>query len=236
MKKLELTYRGDKRGLVGYVDADGASQEHRCAISGYIFMIDGGAISWSSKKQELVTLSTMEAKYVAQTHTAKEVIWFQQLLTELFGSINTPTTLFSNSKSAIALAQDSHYHACTKYIDIHYHFICYVINAGTIKLIYCSTDNMTADRLTKVLPSVKAKHFAKALGLCTVWGGVLKYKPYVLYFTMIIDFHPFVIIEIWMCIYFYLLFCHFCDVTKKLVTCFPQGLSIVRCPLNRRHL
>ena len=75
-KKLELTYGGDERGLVGYVDADGASQEHRRAISGYIFMIDGGAISWSSKKQELVTLSTMEAKYITQTHAAKEAIWF----------------------------------------------------------------------------------------------------------------------------------------------------------------
>ena len=55
-KDLELTYRGNQRGLVGYVDADGASQEHRRAISGYIFMVDGGAVSWSSKKQELVTL------------------------------------------------------------------------------------------------------------------------------------------------------------------------------------
>ena len=57
----------DKRGLVGYVDADGASQLHRRAISGYVFMVDGGAVSWSSKKQELVTLSTAEAEYVPHT-------------------------------------------------------------------------------------------------------------------------------------------------------------------------
>ena len=74
-KRLELVYRGEKRGLVGYVDVDGVSQEHRRVISGYIFMVDGGAVSWSLKKQELVTLSTMEAKYVAQTHAAKEAIW-----------------------------------------------------------------------------------------------------------------------------------------------------------------
>ena len=61
----------DKRGLVGYVDADGASQLHRRAISGYVFMVDGGAVSWSSKKQELVTLSTAEAEYVPHTHAAK---------------------------------------------------------------------------------------------------------------------------------------------------------------------
>jgi hypothetical protein len=167
-KKLELTYGGEQRGLVGYVDADGASQEHRRAITGYVFMIDGGAISWSSKKQELVTLSTTEAEYVAQTHAAKEAIWFRRLLTELFDSVDTPTTLFSDSKSAIALAEDGHYHARTKHIDIRYHFIRYVLDAGTIKLVYCSTDDMTADTLTKALPTVKAKHFAKALGLSTV--------------------------------------------------------------------
>ena len=62
-KSLELTYGGENRGLVSYVDADGASQEHRRAISGYVFMVDGGAVSWSSKKQELVMLSTTEACY-----------------------------------------------------------------------------------------------------------------------------------------------------------------------------
>jgi reverse transcriptase-like protein len=164
-KTLELTYGGEERGLVGYVDADGASQEHRRAISGYVFMVDGGAVSWSSKKQELVTLSTAEAEYVAQTHAAKEAIWLRRLLTEIFKAIDTPTTLFSDSKSAIALAHDGHYHARTKHIDIRYHFIRYIIEAGTIKLVYCPTSDMTADTLTKALPSVKAKHFATALGL-----------------------------------------------------------------------
>ena len=167
-KELVLTYGGDKRGLLGYVDADGASQEHRRAISGYVFMVDGGAVSWSSKKQELVTLSTAEAEYVAQTHAAKEAIWLRRLLTDIFKSVDTPTILFSDSKSAIALAQDGHYHARTKHIDIRYHFIRYIIDAGTIKLVYCPTDDMTADTLTKALPSVKAKHFAVALGLTTV--------------------------------------------------------------------
>ena len=122
-RDLVLTYGGDKRGLVGYVDADGVLQEHRRAISGYIFMVDGGAVSWSSKKQELVTLSTAEAEYVTQTHAAKEAIWLRQLLTEVFKSVNTPTVLFSDSKSAIALAQDGHYHTRTKHINIQYHFI-----------------------------------------------------------------------------------------------------------------
>ena len=113
-----MAYGGEERGLVGYMDADGVSQDHRRAISGYIFMVDGGAVSWSSKKQELVMLSTTEAKYVTATHAAKEAIWLCQLLTELFNLIDTHTTLFSHSKSAIALACDGHYHGYRRfYLD-----------------------------------------------------------------------------------------------------------------------
>lgn len=167
-RDLELVYGRKENELTGYVDADGASQEHRRAISGYVFLVDGGAISWSSKKQELVTLSTAEAEYVAATHAAKEVIWLRRLIGEVFGAIPNPTTLFSDSQSAIALTKDGHYHARTKHIDIRYHFIRYVIENGSIKLIYCPTNEMTADVLTKALPSAKVKHFASALGLATV--------------------------------------------------------------------
>jgi len=110
-KRLELVYGGDKQELVGYVDADGASQEHRRVILGYVFMIDGGAMSWSLKKQELITLSTMEAEYVAATHAAKEVMWLRCLISEVFGPLEEPTMLFSDSQSAIALTKDGHYHA-----------------------------------------------------------------------------------------------------------------------------
>ncbi len=124
-----------------------------------------GAMSWSSKKQELVTLLTTEAEYVAQIHAAKEAVWLRRLFGEFFPAINKPTDLHSDSQSAIALAIGGHYHAQTKHIDIRYHFICYIIEAGSIKLIYCPTDQQTADTLTKALPSVKAKHFAHAMGL-----------------------------------------------------------------------
>ena len=102
-KEMRLVYGDEERDLQGWVDADGASQDHRRAISGYVFMVDGGAVSWSSKKQELVTLSTTEAEYVAQTHAAKEAVWLRRLFGELFPVINKPTDLHSDSQSAIAL-------------------------------------------------------------------------------------------------------------------------------------
>src|SRR5271156_6102933 len=84
MQKLELVYSGERRGLVGYVDADGASQEHRHAISGYVFLVDGGTVSRSSKKQELVMLSTMEAEYITATHATKEAMWLCHLIGEIW--------------------------------------------------------------------------------------------------------------------------------------------------------
>jgi len=80
------------------------------------------------------------------------------------------TTLFSDNQLAITLAKEHQYHTCTKHIDVRYHFICWIIKEGKIKLIYCPTDKLVADALTKVLPSTKVKHFANELGLVANWG------------------------------------------------------------------
>jgi len=89
-----LTYRNERHDLISFTDADGASQEHRHAISGFAFLIDSGAVSWASRKQELITLSTAEAEYVATMHAAKECIWLRRLTKPLFGAASTPTTLY----------------------------------------------------------------------------------------------------------------------------------------------
>ena len=165
-KALVLTYGGERHDLVGYTDADGASQEHRHAISGHTFLIDGGAVSWSSRKQELVTLSTAEAEYVAATHAAKEAIWLHRLIGELFPSLLTQTTLYCDNQAAIKLATADNYHARTKHIDIRYHFVRQVVASGGISIVYCPTDDMTADILTKALPSWKVQYHVLNMGLC----------------------------------------------------------------------
>ena len=165
-KDWKLTYRGVTRGIIAFTDMEGASQEHRQAISGSVILIDDRAVSWSLKKQQLVTLSTTEAEYVATTHAAKEVVWFHHLLGEIFCPLEYPITLHSDNQSSIALAHtQGQFHARTKHIDIWYHYICYTIDNGDIKLVYCPTEDMTADILTKALPSGKAKYFTHALGL-----------------------------------------------------------------------
>ena len=165
-RDLALTYGGERHDLLGYTDADGTSEEHRHAISGYAFLFDGGAISWLSRKQEIVTLSTAEAEYVAATHAAKEAIWLRRLLSELLSPLTSPTTIHCDNQAAIKLAHDDNYHARTKHIDIRYHFIRQVIADDTIKLIFCPTDDMVADCLTKALPKWKVQMHACSLGLC----------------------------------------------------------------------
>ena len=170
-KHLALTYGEERHDLVGYTDADGASQEHRRAISGSAFLIDGGTISWSSRKQELITLSTAEAEYVAATHAAKEGIWLRRLLGEISPPIPKTTTLFCDNQAACKIATTDNFHARTKHIDIRYHFIRQTVEDGTFDIVYCPTDDMVADALTKALPRWKVKGFASALGLRAVLEG-----------------------------------------------------------------
>jgi hypothetical protein len=109
----------------------------------------------------------MESEYIAATHGGKEAVWLCSLLSQVFGPLRNPTTLFSDNQSAIALTHDHQYHARTKHINVRYHWICWVVEQGTLRLVYCPTDNMVADALTKALPSAKVKHFAAGLGLRT---------------------------------------------------------------------
>jgi hypothetical protein len=80
--------------------------EDRHAVTGYVFLIDSGAISWSSKQQEIVSLSTTESEYIAATHGMKEALWLCSLLSEVFQPIKPPTTLFSDNQAAILLTKD----------------------------------------------------------------------------------------------------------------------------------
>jgi len=118
-----LTFGTQTQGLVGYTDADGATQEHRHAIIGFTFLIDGGTILWGSKKQELITLSTAKSEYVAATHVTKEAIWLRCLIGKMFRPLRHLTILYGDNQSAIALTKDGSFHARTKHIDIQYHFI-----------------------------------------------------------------------------------------------------------------
>jgi len=126
-----LTYGGEWEDLHGYTNTDGASQDHHQAISGYAFIMDSGAISWSLQKQKLVTLSTVEVEYVVAMHAAKECIWLHRLAGDILPPLPESTTLHCDNQAALKLAQDNNYHTQMKHIDIWYHFIQDVVKQGT---------------------------------------------------------------------------------------------------------
>jgi transposase InsO family protein len=144
-----------KSGLkdcIGYSDSDWAGDiDDRRSTSGYLFLISGTAISWRSKKQTCVALSTAEAEYMALASAAQEAIWLRQLVTDLRNEPTEPTLILEDNQAAICIAKDPQFHGRAKHIDIKYHFIREQVNNGTVELRYCRTDDMTADMLTKGL-------------------------------------------------------------------------------------
>ena len=92
--ELWLSYGGTKNDLEGYADADGSMMEDRRAVSGYAFVVYGGAVLWSAKRQEIVSLSTTESEYIAATYATKEALWLRTLISQIFGPALPATTLY----------------------------------------------------------------------------------------------------------------------------------------------
>ena len=142
----------DKPELIGFSDADWAGdQNDRRSTSGYIFQVGSGAISWKSKKQDCVALSTAEAEYMALSSATQESVWLRKLFTELGSPPEGPTVINEDNQSTIAMAKNPQHHGRAKHIDIKHHFIREKVHEGTVALKYCPSKEMTADILTKSL-------------------------------------------------------------------------------------
>ena len=109
-KNYCLTISATQKGLESFSDADWALQEHCHSISGYVFTIDSRAVSWSSKKQAIVTLSTMEAEYIAGTHATKEALWIRMFLSEITQPLRKPIAIYFNNLSTISITKNDEYH------------------------------------------------------------------------------------------------------------------------------
>jgi hypothetical protein len=166
-----ITYSGtgsvtSQPALVGYCDSDwGQRLDDRRSVTGYVFKLASGAISWQSKKQKTVALSTVEAEYMATTQATKEAIWWRSYLAGLGHHMTGPTVLLSDSQGSIALAKNPDHHARTKHIDVQYHFIRQHVASRTIDLRFISTTDMAADILTKPLERVAHEKGRYLLGM-----------------------------------------------------------------------
>lgn len=167
-KNYCLKYSQGTADLVGYVDADWASDAlDRRSYTGFCFLKKGSAISWESRKQRTVALSSCEAEYMALSEACREAIYLRRLETEIVGLCNK-IILFNDSQSALKLANSHQSHKRSKHIDVRYNFIKEVIDNEIVETKYVGTSQMPADLLTKGLSRAKHYKFMETLGLVKI--------------------------------------------------------------------
>jgi hypothetical protein len=152
--------------LQGYSDSDWASSvTDRKSTSGCCFSLGSGMISWFSRMQTSVALSTTEAEYMAACLACTEAVWLRKLLSGLFYIELDATSIHCDNQSCIKLLVNPVFHDKSKHIGIKYHFIRDVVGKGAVKLHYVATNEQVADVLTKSLSKVKFEYFREKLGL-----------------------------------------------------------------------
>ena len=130
-------------------------------------MMNSGAVSWSSRKQQVVTLSTTEAEFIAAATSACQAIWLRRILDDLHFQQHDPTIIHCDSSSAIKLSKNPVLHGRSKHIDVRYHFLRDLSNEGTIELVYCRSEDQIADIMTKALKLDAFEKLRNLLGMCS---------------------------------------------------------------------
>lgn len=160
-----ILYSSKVGKLQGYSDSDYANcLNTRKSITGYVFLNGSGAITWASRKQPIVTLSSMEAEYVAASSAAQEAVWLKRLFMELTGD-DVTIPLYVDNASTRRFIENPEAHQRTKHIDVRYHFIRERQLDGTIKTEAIGTSSQLADIFTKGLPRNKFEKLRQDLGI-----------------------------------------------------------------------
>lgn len=151
----KLSYTKTSKPIYTYVNVDWAGDtDDRRSYTGFAFFIANGCVSWESKKQPSVALSSTEAEYMALSQSSNEAIYFHNFL-----------IINSDNIGAQQLAKNPVFHARSKHIEIRHHFVREVYQKAIIDLNYVATDEMIADILTKNLFKPKHSKFFGLLGL-----------------------------------------------------------------------
>ncbi|GAU39052.1 hypothetical protein TSUD_396570 [Trifolium subterraneum] len=152
--------------LEGFSDSDWCGdKDDRRSKSGYWFRFKNSPISWSSRKQSIVALSSCDAEYVAAAQAACQAVWLESLLDELKIKYVKPVKLNVDNKSAISLARNPIAHGRSKHIETKYHFLRDQVSKEKLTVEYCKTDVQIADILTKPLRADRFKELRKMLGI-----------------------------------------------------------------------
>jgi hypothetical protein len=155
--------------LRAFTDSDYAGDvEDRKSTSGYVFLMSSGAVSWLSKKQPIVTLSTTEAEFVAAAGCASQAVWMRRVLENLGLAQKECTTIWCDNSSTIKLSKNPVMHGRSKHIDVRFHFLRDLVNDGIIQLLHCRTQEQIADLMTKALKVETFQKLREELGVCKI--------------------------------------------------------------------
>lgn len=129
-------------------------------------MVNGGTVCWTSRKQSLVALSTCEAEFVALSEACRAAYWIRRLLVDMRQGLSNATLIHEDNQSCLALINGGERLSDrSKHIDTRFYFVKDYIERGVAECVYCPTEDMLADVLTKALPPGKFMKFRIQFGL-----------------------------------------------------------------------
>ena len=166
---LGIWYTKDTNtNLVGFSDSDWAGDvDDRKSTSGGCFYLGNNLVSWFSRKQNYVSLSTTESEYVAAGNCCGQLLWMKQMLDD-YGLLSDTLTMYCDNSSAIDISKNPVQHSRTKHIDIKHHFIRDLVEKNLVHIEYIATENQLADIFTKALDFERFSTLRKSLGMCII--------------------------------------------------------------------
>ena len=158
----------EELAVTGYVDASfQTDQDDSRSQSGFVFVMNGGAVSWKSSKQDVVALSTTESEYVAASLAAQEAAWMKKFIDDLgvVPSIQDPLEIFCDNEGAFLQIKEPRAHQKTRHIERRFNYIRDEVEKGKICIRKIHTDHNLADPFTKLLHRGKHEGHACAIGI-----------------------------------------------------------------------
>ncbi|MCO6516483.1 MAG: hypothetical protein J6586_08315, partial [Snodgrassella sp.] len=171
IKDMFLVYGGDPAAelcVTGFCDASFQSnKDDSKSQTGYVFVINGGAVDWKSKKQSTIAMSATEAEYIAASEAAMEAVWIRKFVSGLgvMPSIELPINMYCDNSAAIIFANEPGVMRGTRHFLRKYHFVREKVDEGEINLLKVHTDDNLADPFTKALAKEKLNELANGIGL-----------------------------------------------------------------------
>ncbi|XP_042958165.1 secreted RxLR effector protein 161-like [Carya illinoinensis] len=160
--------RDSNLSMAGYFDANWASNvdDRKSTTSGY-FYVGSKLVAWMSKKQNSISLSTVEAEYIAAGSCCTQLLWMKKMF-EDYGFSQDAMTIHWDNTSANSISNNPVQHSRTKHIDIRHHFIRDLVETKVVSLEYINTEHQLADLFTKPLDGLRFEFLRKAIGLCVM--------------------------------------------------------------------